>query len=86
MQEQSCEKWSGFFGARPKQLFEIGAAPSHGVKHDDQVSFFFPFHLRVFSRIAMIPFNKVSGIHTLQKSLSLKAFLQPLIKKSRIEC
>ena len=30
----------------------------------------------------MIPFNKVSGIQTLQGSLSLKASLQPLIKKA----
>ena len=30
----------------------------------------------------MIPFNKVSGIQTLQGSLSLKASLRPLIKKA----
>ena len=39
-------------------------------------------HWRTFSRIATIPFNKISGIQTLQGSLSLKAALQPLLNKA----
>ena len=32
----------------------------------------------------MIPFNKISGIQTLQGSLSLKAALQPLLSKAEL--
>ena len=37
---------------------------------------------RVFSRIATIPFEKITGIQTLQGSLQLKATLQPLLNKA----
>lgn len=40
------------------------------------------YHFRVFSRIATIPFEKISGVQTLQQSLDLKASLQPLLGKA----
>ena len=39
-------------------------------------------HWRTFSRTATIPLNKISGIQTVQGSLSLKAALQPLLSKA----
>ena len=40
------------------------------------------YHFRVFSRIATIPFEKISGVQTLQQSLDFKASLQPLLGKA----
>ena len=37
---------------------------------------------RVFSRIAVIPFQRVSQFQTLQGSLELKASLQPVLTKA----
>ena len=39
-------------------------------------------HFRVFSRIATIPFEKISGVQTIEGSLALKASLQPLLSKA----
>lgn len=46
------------------------------------LSVFLFFFDRIFSRIATIPFNKISGFQTLQGSLMLKASLQPLVSKA----
>ena len=44
--------------------------------------FFFHLPCRVFSRIATIPFQRISEFQTLQGSLQLKASLQPLLNKA----
>jgi hypothetical protein len=36
----------------------------------------------VFSRIAVIPFNPISQVQTLERCLDLKARLHPLLEKS----
>ena len=72
----------GSYGASTKHFNWKRGTPSQDVTCIIEI--IFSFHIRVFSRIAMIPFNKGSGIQTLQGSLSLKAALQPLIKKSCI--
>ncbi len=41
--------------------------------------FSFCFKFRVFSRIATIPFQKITGIQTLRGSLQLKTSLQPVL-------
>lgn len=38
--------------------------------------------LRVFSRIAIIPFNPISKVQTLESCLDLKAKLHPLLEKA----
>lgn len=39
-------------------------------------------HSRVFSRVAVIPFIKVSGNQRLERCLSLKAELQPVLERT----
>ena len=40
------------------------------------------FNFTVFTRITTIPFERISGVQTLQGSLELKASLQPLLSKA----
>ena len=39
-------------------------------------------HYRVFTRIAVVPFERISEVQTLKKSLELKAALQPVLRRA----
>ena len=45
---------------------------------------FSSLHYRVFPRIAVVPFERISEVQTLKKSLKLKAALQPVLSVGKL--